>query len=212
MSTMRILLAAGLLCIITFISCNQNKSTKTIINLKASIIGETTASAKYAAFAQKADDEGNPRIAKLFDAASKAESIHAGNHTKVLAELGEKMDDFKPEFEVKTTAENLQTAIEGENYEIETMYPQFLADCKLDKIINAEKSFALAFYTEKKHKEFYTKALEALKADTTYTLPSGYAVCPVCGNTYDCANIDDNCTFCQTSKDKFINNKTFLKI
>jgi rubrerythrin len=34
-------------------------------------------------------------------------------------------------------------------------------------------------------------------------LPASYAVCPVCGNTYDGANIDEKCAFCQTPKDKF---------
>ncbi|KKW30268.1 MAG: Rubrerythrin, partial [Candidatus Uhrbacteria bacterium GW2011_GWD2_52_7] len=43
------------------------------------------------------------KIAKLFDAASKAEAIHAANHKKVLEGLGVTMDDFTPEFEVKTT-------------------------------------------------------------------------------------------------------------
>ena len=43
----------------------------------------------------------------------------------------------------------------------------------------------------------------ALEANNESSLPSGYAVCPVCGNTYDSANIDEKCAFCQTTKDKF---------
>lgn len=89
--------------LLIFTSCNQ-KPVKTIADLKDGIKGETTASAKYAAFAQKAREEGNDTIAKLFDAASRAEAIHAANHTKVLEKLGEKMESFTPEYEVKTTA------------------------------------------------------------------------------------------------------------
>jgi rubrerythrin len=121
-----------------------------------------------------------------------------------MEELGEKMEDFKPEFEVKTTAENLQAAIDGETYEINTMYPQFLNDAKAEKVEKAEKSFTWAFDTEKKHQEFYSKAIDALKANAENTLPFIYAVCPVCGNTYDNAKVDEKCAFCQTSKEKFL--------
>jgi len=184
--------------------CNQPKPVKTIENLKAGIKGETTASAKYAAFANKAREEGYDTIAKLFDAASKAESIHAANHTKVLEGLGEKMEEIKPVFEVKTTAENLKAAIDGESYEASTMYPQFIADAKTEKVEKAEKSYTWAMDTEKKHQEFYAKALEALNNKSENTLAFEYAVCPVCGNTYEKAKMDDKCAFCQTSKEKFI--------
>ena len=190
--------------LIVMAGCTQPKPVKTIENLKAGIKGETTASAKYAAFAEKARAEGLDTVAKLFDAASKAESIHAANHLKVLEGLGEKMEEFKPEFEVKTTAENLQAAIDGESYEVATMYPQFLADAKAEKVEKAVKSFTWAFDTEKKHQVFYQKALAAVQTNAENTLPFEYAVCPVCGNTYDKATIEEKCDFCGTSKDKFI--------
>ncbi len=201
---MRNILLFAFVCMIAFAGCNQPKPVKTVENLKAGIKGETTASAKYAAFAVKAREEGNDTIAKLFDAASKAESIHATNHKKVLEGLGEKMDDFKPEFEVKTTAENLQAAIEGETYEATTMYPQFLADAKTEKVEKATKSFTWAFDTEKKHAAFYQKALDALKVNAENKLAFEYAVCPVCGNTYEKATLDKKCAFCQTGEEKFI--------
>lgn len=201
---MRNIFLFAFVCMIAFSGCIAPKPVKTIDNLKAGIKGETTASAKYAAFAVKAKEEGNDTIAKLFEAASKAESIHAANHRKVLESLGEKMDDFKPEFEVKTTAENLQAAIEGETYEATTMYPQFLADAKAEKVQKAERSFNWAFDTEKKHAAFYQKALEALKANAEYKLAFEYAVCPICGNTYEKATMDEKCAFCQTPKEKFI--------
>lgn len=188
-----------------FTGCEQPKPIKTIENLKAGIKGETTASARYSAFSQKAMEEGSASIALLFEAASKSEAIHASNHTNVLEKLGEKMEDFKPEFEVKSKAENLQTAIDGESYEVATMYPQFLAEATTEKVENAVKSFTWAFDTEKKHQQFYTKALQELASNTECTLPIGYAVCPVCGNTYNLADVNAKCAFCQTPKEKFIN-------
>lgn len=191
------------LAILAFVGC-QPKPVKTIENLKAGIKGETTASAKYKAFADKAREEKLDTIAKLFDAASKSELIHAANHTKVLEGLGVKMEEIKPEFEVKTTAENLQAAIEGETYEVTTMYPDFIASATTEKVEKAVKSFTWAIDTEKKHAEFYKKALEALKLHKQNTLAFEYVVCPVCGNTYEKASMDKNCAFCQTSSERFI--------
>lgn len=194
-------LAAGL---IFMVGCSQPKPVKTIANLKAGITGETTASAKYAAFADKARSEGLDTIAKLFDAASKSESIHAANHTKVLEGLGEKMGEIKPEFEVKTTAENLQAAIDGESYEVATMYPEFMAAAAEEKVEKATKSFTWAVDTEKKHAEFYKAALDALQKNAENTLAYSFVVCPVCGNTYDATIVEDKCAFCGTTKAEFI--------
>jgi len=197
------LLCITVVALLALVGC-QPKPVKTIENLKAGIKGETTASAKYKAFADKAREEGFDTIAKLFDAASKSESIHAANHTKVLEGLGVKMDEIKPEFEVKTTAENLQVAIDGESYEVATMYPEFIATAQTEKVDKAVKSFTWAIDTEKKHKEFYTKALDALKQNKESSLAFDYVVCPVCGNTFEKANVDKSCSFCQTSSEKFI--------
>lgn len=190
--------------LVALASCNQSTPEKTIANLKDGIKGETTASAKYLAFAQKAREEGYDTIAKLFDAASKAEMIHATNHTKVLTDLGVTMEAFNPEFEVKTTAENLQAAITGETYEIDSMYPRFLNDAKAEKVEKATKSFTWAMDTEKKHQSFYAASLEALNGAGEKTLPFEYFVCPVCGNTYDKATLEPKCGFCQTDQEKFI--------
>ena len=193
----------GLACLLALTSCNQ-KAVKTIANLKEGIKGETTASAKYAAFAQKATEEGHNEIAKLFEAASKAEAIHADNHKKALEELGEKMEEFTPEFEVKTTEENLQAAIDGESYEFTDMYPKFIKEAESESAAKAVKSFTWANDTEKKHCGFYKKALESLKSKTENTLPTAYMICPVCGNTYDASAVDEKCTFCLTDGAKFI--------
>ncbi len=182
----------------------KETSPKTIENLKAGIIGETTASAKYAAFAQKATEEGFEPIAQLFKAAAKAESIHANNHLKVLEKLGEKMDPIDPKFEVKTTKENLEAAISGESYEFTTMYPGFIQSAKDENVADAERSFTWALDTEKKHKDFYQKALDAIDNGETSSLPTSFFVCPKCGNTYDAATVTAKCDFCKTPKDKFI--------
>lgn len=192
------ILAGGLL-----VSC-ATKPVQTIENLKAGYNGESTASAKYAAFADKARAEGLDTIANMFMATSKAESIHAANHLKVLEKLGEKVEG--PEignFEVLSTAENLADAIKGETYEINTMYPDFIAAAKKEKSADAVKSFTWALDTEKKHQAFYNTALEALNNGGESSLPLHWLVCPVCGNTYILGTEKDVCDFCRTPKEKF---------
>lgn len=192
----------ALLCLVTFTNCT--KSDKTTANLKEAIIGETTASSKYAAFAQEAYIQGNEAIAKLFKATSISEAIHAANHKMVLFELGVTFDNSSAPYEVKSTAENLQVALNGENYEVSTMYPQFLAEAISASEVKATQSFQYALDTEKKHQILFTKAIDASKGETINTLSLNYMVCPLCGNTYEKEKVDDKCAFCQTSKDLFV--------
>ena len=181
------------------------KPVKTIENLKAAYNGESTASAKYAAFAQKAKAEGFDTVAVMFMATSKSESIHAANHLKALEKLGEKVSGQQlGTFDVMTTAENLTDAIKGESYEIETMYPGFIEVAEKEKAKDAVKSFSWADDTEKKHADFYKKALAAINNGSETGLSFSWQVCPVCGNTYEAASVPTACDFCMTSKSKFI--------
>jgi rubrerythrin len=187
---------------------DQQDSTKkvnqTIENLKAALQGETTASAKYEAFAAKAKEEKLPQIAALLSAASKSEGIHAANHKKVLEEMGETVNVTPEAFDVKTTKENLEAAYNGEKHEVDAMYQGFIDQAKADKAEKAIKSFSYAFETEKKHMTLYKAASDALAANKVKTLASEYFVCPKCGFTYTGKDVEDECEICSTGKDKFI--------
>jgi rubrerythrin len=200
---MKKLLLPVLAVLVMFGLSASGGNEKTIANLKYAFKGESTASAKYAAYAEQAKKEGFPQVALLFSAASKAESIHANNHKSVLEKLGVKVDQINPEFTVKTTAENLQDAIAGEGGEIKTMYPGFLTTAKDEQVTDAIRSFTWALDTEKKHEQFYTAALAALNSKKLNSLPTTYWVCPKCGNTFNDTRPDSKCPFCYTPKDKY---------
>lgn len=175
---------------------------KTIENLQAAFKGETNASARYAAFAKKADAEGYPQIAVLFRAASMAEGIHAQNHKVVLEEMGAQAAPVTPEVTVKSTKENLEYALSGEGYEVKDMYPAFLKDAEASGVQVALITLNYAYKTEKKHEVLYQKAIEALAANQVGSLASVYYVCPTCGNTV--ANkAPRRCDISMTSGDKF---------
>lgn len=172
-------------------------------NMQEAFKGETTASAKYAAYSKKAEEEGYHEIAMLFKAASKSENIHANNHKAVLEEAGQKTPVITPEFKVLSTAENLKDAIAGEGYEISTMYPEFIRNAN-----NAGNQLSLvslnyAYKTEQKHKIFYEKALVALESKNLKSLSAVYYICPTCGNTYE-TTMPKRCGISMTSSEKFI--------
>lgn len=175
----------------------------TTANLQAAFKGETTASAKYAAYSKKAEQEGQHEIALLFKAASTAENIHAINHKAVLQEAGVAVPSIKTEFTVKSTKENLQNAIAGETYEATIMYPEFLTAANAAGNQLALISLNYAYKTEKKHKAFYEAALTALQNSTTKKLAAVYYVCPTCGNTYETTS-PARCGISMTAGEKFI--------
>ncbi len=196
-----------IVAVISFNFTMINKSaSKTVDNLKAAIIGETTASAKYLAYSKKAKEEGLNKIALLFEAASRSEGIHANNHRSVLEQLGVKMEEIKPKYEVKSTKENLQDAINGESYEVDTMYPDFIKTANEGNVNLAVISFNYAYQTEKKHKELYKDALDKLNNKRENIMASNYYVCPTCGNTY-AGEAPNRCGISMTSKDRFLSIK-----
>ncbi len=162
--------------------------SKTIDDLKAAFAGELQASRKYLSFARKADEESLPQIARLFRAASHAETIHAHNHLKALEGI-------------QSTAENLQTAIEGENYEVSSMYPDFIKDAEEEGAKKALRSFNWAMEVEKVHEGLYRKALAALEAHEAQA-ETDYYVCPLCGYTHE-GPLEGRCPVCNTPGEKF---------
>ena len=150
-------------------------------NLQAAFAGESQASRKYLYFAEKADKEGQPQIARLFRAASEAETVHARNHLDVIGGI-------------KSVKENLSAAIDGENEEFTEMYPGFIETAKNEGNARAEKTFIWANAVEKIHHGLYQEALKAV--ETGQKLSEGsYYVCPVCGNTVF-GKAPDRCPIC----------------
>jgi len=160
-----------------------------IDNLQEAFAGESQANRKYLAFARKADEDGMAQVAKLFRAAAEAETIHAHAHLRVMGGI-------------KSTAENLQSAIEGEGFEFQEMYPKMLAEAQEEGNKPAEFSFKNALAVEEIHHGLYSKALEAVQAGQDMAATSIY-VCPVCGNTVE-GGVPDNCPICSVPGSKFI--------
>jgi rubrerythrin len=171
-------------------------------DLQAAFNGESNAQAKYAAFATKADAEGFAGIASLFRATSRAEQIHAANHARVIERLGAKAECTLEAASLGTTLENLATALAGEKYEVETMYPGFLPDAASDPA--ATRTFHFALEAEKTHVRLYEAAIAALKSGEDWIKSArAFAVCPICGYTVETIAPDARCPVCRVAGERF---------
>ncbi len=156
--------------------------SRTTDNLKAAFAGESQANRKYLAYADKAEAEGLPNVAKLFRAAADAETVHATRHWRAVGMI-------------RGTLENLRDALQGETYEVNEMYPSFLAQAERDEEITAQYAFKGALEAEKVHMGMFERAIEAVKAGQDVAPFRAYT-CTVCGYTHVGEPLDE-CPVCK---------------
>ena len=157
----------------------------TLDNLMEAFAGEAQANRKYLAYSKKAEKEGKLNAAKLFKAASDAETIHALKHFEVAGKVG-------------GTADNLKDAVAGETHEYKEMYPDFVKLAEQEGNKAALRSFTFAMKAEEVHAGLYQEALDNI--DETEEV--FYYLCPVCGNIEK--SVPEKCSICGVSGDKFI--------
>jgi rubrerythrin len=161
--------------------------TDTTKNLKEAFAGESQANQKYRAFAKKAEREGFANIARLFQATAEAERIHAEGHLKALEGIG-------------STADNLQSAIDGETYEYQEMYPPMVEQAEADAH-KARRMFKYATEAEAVHAKLYAMALEAVQQGKD--LDVDFYLCPICGYI-EFGKPTEDCPVCGTKPEKFV--------
>jgi rubrerythrin len=156
-------------------------------NLRAAFAGESQAHMRYLIFADRAEREGKPNVARTFRAISFAEQIHATKHFRTLAEI-------------KDTSQNLQAAINGETYEVEEMYPAFKAVAELQGEKQAVQATDWALQAEMVHAGMYTQAKQAVDAGGDVSLGEVF-ICDVCGHTTE--TLPDKCPLCGAKKESY---------
>jgi rubrerythrin len=173
----------------------------TIRNLLSAFEGESNAHVKYSAFAVHADGEGLHGAASLFRAAARAEQIHAGNHARVIRQLGGEATAIIHPVEVRSTLENLNEARVGERYEVESMYPEFLREARGHNNTAAIRTFEWAMEAEKTHARLFSEAIAVLESGWLIAARTFY-VCAVCGHTSETPE-GDRCPTCNLLWEKF---------
>lgn len=146
------------------------KGTQTELNLMAAFAGESQARNKYTYFASKAKKDGFEQIAELFLKTADNEKEHAKMWFKELNGIG-------------STAENLEAAADGENYEWTDMYENFAVTADEEGFHELAEKFRMVAMIEKKHEERYRSLLANIKAMEVFQ-KSGIVIweCRNCGH------------------------------
>jgi len=171
-------------------------------NLRSAYGGESMAHMRYMIWADKAEREGFPNVARLFRAVSFAERAHATGHFNVMKDVAGGFSVVAGGgFGIGPTSQNLQGAIEGETFEIAEMYPAYLAVADMQGEKSAHRSMTWAMAAEKIHAEMYAQAKKAVDggADAGFGL---IHVCDVCGHTLE-GDAPDKCPVCGALKKRF---------
>ena len=158
--------------------------TKTEQNLLAAFAGESQARNKYTYFASKAKKEGFEQIADLFLKTADNEKEHAKLWFKELNGIG-------------STAENLEAAADGENYEWTDMYEEFARTAEEEGFPELAAKFRGVAAIEKHHEERYRALLANVEAQQVFE-KSEVKVweCRNCGHIVVGTNAPDICPVC----------------
>jgi rubrerythrin len=158
-------------------------------NLWVALAEETKNRQMYLAFAEKADAEGQPQVARLFRAAAESELVHARIE---LAMLGH----------VQSTPENLKWAAAMEEREFQDLYARFLQEALNEGRQEAAKLIGYVMKVERGHHKQFLDMLAALQKGRQ--IPDRpVMVCSTCGNTVF-GRQDQPCAVCGASAEGFV--------
>lgn len=131
------------------------KGSKTEQNLMTAFAGESEARNKYTYFASVAKKQGYEQIAALFLKTAENEKEHAKMWFKELGLLGD-------------TAENLEAAAQGENYEWTDMYAKFAEEAEKEGFTAIAAKFRMVAAIEKTHEERYRALLHNVETKQVF--------------------------------------------
>ena len=166
------------------------KGTKTEQNLREAFAGESQARNKYTYFASKAKAEGYEQIAAIFLETAENEKEHAKMWFKIL-EGGE----------LQSTANNLVSAAEGENYEWTDMYDRMAKEAKEEGFDKIAYLFEEVAKIEKEHEERYKKLLENVEDGLVFSRDGDKIwKCRNCGHIHIGKQAPEVCPVCAHPK------------
>ena len=171
--------------------------------LRSAFGGESQAHMRYRIWAEKARKEGFPNVARLFDCTSDAEQVHATLHFNALKdESGDYSVTSAAGFGLSSTSDNLQGAIDGELYEVNQMYPAYIAVAEMQEEKEAVRAMRFAIEAEQVHADRFTDAKNAVDAGKDLEVKV-VELCPVCG-FITITGEEERCPLCQAKRELFI--------
>lgn len=143
------------------------KGTKTEQILINSFAGESQARNRYSYFAKQAKKEGYEQIAEIFLLTAENEKEHAKLFYEHLGKIRGHVDGEYP-FELGTTEENLESAINGEHEEWTTLYTEGEKIAKEEGFDEIALTFHNVIKAEHHHEQRFSKLLENIKNDAVF--------------------------------------------
>nr|WP_035055537.1 rubrerythrin family protein [Desulfuromonas sp. TF] len=173
------------------------KGTRTEKNLLTAFAGESQARNRYTYFASKAKKEGYVQMAAIFEETADQEKEHAKRLFKFLEGGEVEITASFPAGKTGTTAENLQDAAAGENYEHTDMYPSFAriaSEEGLHEIASVFESIAVA---EMHHEKRYLALLANIRNDRVFKRDTVVTWrCRNCGYLHEGTEASQSCPAC----------------
>lgn len=170
-------------------------------NIVRAIAGESMARNKYTYFASQAKKEGFEQISAIFLETADNEKEHAKRLMKLLKEDTESSLESFDFPVVKTTAENLQTAANGEHFETSSMYPEFARIAKEEGFTEAAKVFTEIGDVEEHHEMRYLKLKANIEKGEVFKKGSEMQwKCRNCGYVHTGESAPDKCPACDHPK------------
>lgn len=180
------------------------KGTETEKNILKAFAGESQARNRYTYFASQAKKDGFVQISTIFEETASQEKEHAKRLFKLL-EGGElEITAGFPAGIIGSTAENLEAAAAGENYEHTQMYPEFAKTAReegFDAIAIIFESIAVA---EKQHEKRYLDLLDNISNGRVFRRDEVVIWrCRNCGYLHEGTEAPELCPACAHPKAHF---------
>ncbi len=162
------------------------KGSKTEKNLKEAFAGESQARNKYTYYAAKAKKDGYVQISKFFEETANNEKEHAKIWFKLL------MGGAVP-----STVQNLEDAVNGENFEWTDMYAKFAKEAKEEGFDDIALLFEKVAEIEKEHEERYRALLANIQNGKVFKKEEDVIwECANCGHIHTGKTAPDICPVC----------------
>ncbi|MBD3191356.1 MAG: rubrerythrin family protein [Candidatus Heimdallarchaeota archaeon] len=179
------------------------KGTQTEKNLLAAFAGESQARNRYTFYAEKAREEGYEQIASIFEETADNEKEHARRFFNFL-KGGEIEISAAYPADIGDTQTNLEAAAKGENYEHETMYPNFAQVAEEEGFKEIARVFRMIARVEAEHEKRYLKLLSHLKNKKYFTQEQPVKwKCENCGYIHEGEKAPSICPACGYSQSYF---------
>ena len=173
------------------------KGTQTEKNLMAAFAGESQARNRYTYFASQAKKEGYVQIAAIFEETANQEKEHAKREFKFLEGGEVEITAAFPAGVIGTTKENLLEAATGEDYETETMYPEFAKIAEEEGFADIALVFKSIAVAEKRHGDGYKALAKNIDEGSVFKKNATVRwICRNCGYVHEGSEALDECPAC----------------